>query len=217
MTLRALALVGVSGLVAAGSDPPLLRTFDDDPAGGRPPGLTFAVARGAQPARWVVERQGDNGVLVHRQSDPGQGFALAVLDGPALRSVEASVRLRLVDGGRAGGLVWRYQDEDNYFLALLDLREQDLALYHVVRGNRVRLEDEDDLELDSDAWYTLKVRHEGERIRIYLGGIRVIEDYERSRPTEGRVGLWSADNSLSWFDDVRVNPGNERRHEGPRR
>ena len=139
--------------------------------------------------------------------------ALAVLDDPPLRSVEASVRVRLAGGARAGGLVWRYQDEDNYFLARLDLGVQDLALYRVVRGNRVRLEDEDDLELDPDAWYTLKVRHEGERIRIYLGGIKVIEEYDRSQPAAGRVGLWSADDSLGWFDDVRVGEGNGRRHE----
>jgi len=231
MTFRALVLVGVAGLlmgppeggryahrsavITAGSDP--ARTFDDDPPGAAPPGFTFAVARGAGPAHWLVERRGGNGVLVHRRSDRRQGFALAVLDEPVLTSVEASVRLRLVDGARAGGLVWRYQDEDNYFLARLDLGLQDLALYRVTRGNRVRLEDEDDLELDPDAWYTLKVRHEGERIRVYLGGIKVIEDYDRSRPVAGRVGLWSADDSLGWFDDVRVSAGNERRRENPGR
>ena len=244
MTLRALVLVGVAGLITgppeggryatlglitgppeggrhtdrsaaitAGSDPLVLRTFDDDPAGAAPPGFAFAVARGAEPARWIVERQGDNGVLIHRGSDRGQGFALAVLEKPALASVEASVRLRLAGGARTGGLVWHYRDPDNYFLARLDLGVQDLALYRVVRGNRVRLEDEDDLELDPDAWYTLKVRHEGERIRIYLGGIKVIEEYDRSQPAAGRVGLWSADDSLGWFDDVRVGGGNGRRHE----
>ena len=220
MTFRALVLVGVAGLITGppeggryATDPAVLRTFDDDPAGAAPPGFTFAVARGAEAPRWIVERQTDNGVLVHRPGDGGQGFALAVLDEPALDAVDLSVRMRLAGGARTGGLVWHYRDPDNYFLARLDLGVQDLALYRVVRGNRVRLEDEDDLELDPDAWYTLKVRHEGERIRVYLGGIKVIEEYDRSQPVAGRVGLWSADDSLGWFDDVRVGGGNGRRHE----
>ncbi|MEW5981631.1 MAG: hypothetical protein AB1806_04595 [Acidobacteriota bacterium] len=203
-------------LLTTRSDSAQLRSFDDDPVGAPPPGFTFAVARGAAPAGWSVERQAGNGVLVHRRSGSGQGFALAVLDAPPLRSVEASVRMRLAGGARAGGLVWRYQDEDNYFLARLALGARDLALYRVVRGNRLRLEDEDDLELDPDAWHTLKIRHEGERIRVYLGGIRVLEDYERSQPLEGRVGLWSADDSLGWFDDMRVSAGSNRREDPDR-
>src|SRR3990172_4504674 len=99
MQFRPLVLAGVAGLVVAGSDPAVLRTFDDDPAGAAPPGFTFAVARGAAAARWIVERQADNGVLVHRPANGGQGFALAVLDDPPLRSVEASVRVRLAAGG----------------------------------------------------------------------------------------------------------------------
>jgi hypothetical protein len=210
MSFRPLVLIGVVGLVAGQADQALVRTFDEDPAGTAPHGFTFAVARGAGSDRWIVEHTNGQGVLVHRRSGQGQGFALAVLDGPAYRSVEASVRTRLVGGARAGGLVWRYQDETNYYLARLDLARQDLALYRVERGHRVRLEDEDDLELDPDAWYTLKVRHEGDRIRIYLGGIRVLEDRERSRRTGGRVGLWSADDSVSWFDDLRVTGKDDR-------
>lgn len=216
MNFRALVLIGVAGLVAGGAAQTLVRTFDEDPAGASPRGFTFAEARGASSDLWTIERTGGHGVLVHRRADRGHGFALAVLDGVAYRSVEVSVRTRLVGGARDGGLVWRYQDEANYYLARLDLGGQDLALYRVERGHRVRLEDEHDLELDPDAWHTLKVRHEGERIRVYLDGIKVLEDRERSRRTDGRVGLWSADDSVSWFDDLRVTEMDDNPHAAPR-
>ena len=203
MSLRMLVLLGAIAFSGSAA-PPEVRTFDGDPVGQTPPGFSLAMARGMGPARWTVERAGANGLLAHHETAAGQGFALAVLEGPPRRSVELSARIRLVGGARAAGLVWHYQDEDNHYLARLDLRAQDLAVYRVVRGNRVRLEDEDDLELDPDAWYTLKVRHDGPRIRVYLAGIRVIDDFDRSRPVQGRVGLWSQVDTTAWFDDVRV-------------
>jgi len=93
-------------------------------------------------------------LLAHHETAAGQGFALAVLEGPPRRSVELSARIRLVGGARAAGLVWHYQDEDNHYLARSTC-EAGPRVYRVVRGTGAA-RDEDDLELDPDAWYTLK-------------------------------------------------------------
>jgi hypothetical protein len=217
MSFRALVLIALAGLAAGTADQSLVRTFDEDHAGAAPSGFTFAEARGAASHLWTIERTSGHGVLVHRRSDQGQGFALAVLESVAYRSVEASVRTRLVGGTRTGGLVWHYRDEANYYLALLDLGAQDLALYRVERGHRIRLENQDDLELDPDAWHTLKVRHLGDRIQVYADGIKVLDDHARSRRHDGRVGLWSADDSVSWFDDLRVTEMDDSPHAAPPR
>ena len=84
-----------------------------------------------------------------------------------------------------GGLVWRVQDAENYYLARLDLDRQDIGLYRVTAGNRTRIEGEDDLELDPTAWHTLRVVQEDENIRVYLGGIRVLRARDR---TFGKTG-----------------------------
>ena len=62
---------------------------------------------------------------------------MAVLEAPHPLHMRASVRLKLTDGEHVGGLVWRYQDAENFYLAALDLRVQQLSLYRVVRGNRI--------------------------------------------------------------------------------
>ena len=71
-----------------------------------------------------------------------------------------SVRFKAIGGGRSAGVVWKYQDPMNHYSAQLDLARQELAMYRVVNGNRIRLEREDDLELDPDAWHSLKMFQE---------------------------------------------------------
>ena len=205
VTAAALTLARVSAQVH-------LRTFDDDTVGAQPPGFTFATARQQTPGRWLVRSEGSNHYLTH-VADAGSsgGFALAVLDVPHPIDMRASVRLKLTEGERVGGLVWRYQDSENFYLAALDLRVQELALYRVVRGNRIRLDEEDDLELDDSAWHSLRVVQDEDDIRVSLGGIGVIRARDRAFGEAGRAGVWSGGGGTAWFDELRVEPEERRR------
>ena len=208
LTLLAVAapmLVGVSAQVS-------LRTFDDDPIGSPPPGLTFPVARQQTPAKWSVRADAAGRYLMHA-ADPAAsgGLSLAVLDTPHPLQMRVSVRLKLVDGERVGGLVWRYQDPDNFYLAALDLDLQELALYRVVRGNRIRVDDEDELELDTSAWHSVRVVQDDDDIQVSLGGIGVMRARDRTVTEGGRAGVWSGGGGTAWFDDLRVEPEEDRR------
>ena len=190
----------------------LSRPFDADRA-GPPDGLTFAAMRQPTPGTWTIRREGANGVLVHAAESAAAGYALAIApDGPFL-NISASVRLRLAGGARAGGLVWQYQDENNHYAAVLDLSRQELSMYRVVAGNRTRLELEDDLELDPEAWHTMKVVHDDDEITVSLGGIKVFEEHGRSTRLAApkRCGLIAAGNAEVWFDDWRVEARQGRR------
>lgn len=203
MRCTALALALVAAAPAGGADQ--VRSFDGEPTGSAPSGFTFPVVRHPAPARWLVQREQQNSFLA-QLGDPSRrsGFALALLDGPPQGRVSLSVRLRLTSGERSGGIVWRVQDAENYYLARLDLTRQDLGVYRVVHGNRARIEGEDDLELDPDAWHMLKVVDEGDGIRVYLGGIRVLRARDRTFREAGAVGLWCTGDSVAHFDDLRV-------------
>ena len=195
---------------AAQRPPP--RTFDAEPA-GTPQSLAFAAMRQPGPGVWTIRRDGSNGVLVHAPDAGATGYALAIATDPPLHQLAVSVRLRFTGSARAGGLAWQYQDENNHYAAVLDLARQELSMYRVVAGNRTRLEFEDDLELDVNAWHTMKVVHDDDEIAVSLGGIEVFE--ERGRSTRitapGRTGLVAAGNSEVWFDDWRVEPRQGRR------
>lgn len=168
--------------------------FEDLPAGRPPAGFLFASSPKDQGGQWTVVRDGTNSVL--GQVRPGQsGVQLAVVEGPSLADLVLTVRVRLLEGARSAGVVWHYRDADNYYLARLDLREQDVRIYRVVAGNRTRLEEEDDLELEAGAWHLLKVEHRGTRMRLLVNGVPVGDARDRTGQEGGAVGLWTNDSA----------------------
>jgi hypothetical protein len=181
-------------------------TFDQEKPGTPPARFMFAAMRQPGAGSWIVRRQGTRGHLAHDADPAATGYALAVFSGSSLRDLALSVRLRLSGGRRTGGLIWHYQDEQNYYASVLDLQRGELTMYRVASGNRVQLEFEDDLELDLEAWHTMKVVHTGNSTRVSLGGIRVFEDEHRGqdRARGGRVGLVAAGDAEVWYDDLRI-------------
>lgn len=181
--------------------------FDEDRADQPPVGFSLAATRQADAGRWLVQRSGESGHLVHRADATAPGFALAVADRPAPADAAVSVRLKFNGATRSGGLVWRYRNDLNYNVLLLDLNRGELSVYRITAGNRVRLDMRDELELDPAAWHALKVIHEGNHIRVMLGGVRVFDEQDRraSREgNEGRVGVLASGASEIWFDDLSV-------------
>jgi hypothetical protein len=217
VTLLVAAAFGLT--VASGSAQAVLRSFDQDTVGSVPAGFSFAAARLATGGKWLVRADGADRYMVHL-SEPaaGDGFAIAVLDAMPPIELRLSARIKLAEGARAGGLVWRYQNPENFYAVSLDLAAQDVALYRVARGNRIRLEIEDDLELDPNAWHSIRVEHEEGRVRVALGGIGVIRARDRAVDEGvGRAGVWSAGTATTWFDDVQVQPADNNDAEGRRR
>lgn len=197
----------------AGRENVVLRTFDDDKVGAPPPGFLMAVGREAAADRWAVQREGNLRVLAHvglaglaGGTAPRDSFAVAIYTGAQYQDVEISVRLKAISGSRSAGLVWKYQDPLNHYAVQLDLARQDVAMYRVVSGNRIRVEREDDLELDPDAWHSLRVVQDGGETRVYLGGIRVFTDRDRSVRVPAGVGLWASGDTTVMFDDFRIEP-----------
>ena len=192
-------------LQAAAAQSIVLRTFDDDKIGAPPAGFVIASGRDAAVDGWTVKREGSARVLVHDgKPSPPDSFAVAILSGLHYRDVQVSVRFKAIGGGRAAGLVWKYQDPLNHYSAQLDLVKQELVMYRVVNGNRIRLEREDDLELDPDAWHSLKIFQERGQIRVYLGGIRVLSERDPLPRAPASVGVWTGGDSTVMFDDFRV-------------
>ena len=202
MLLLALSLF----LQAAGATQAVvLRTFEDDKVGAPPPGFALAAGRDAPADAWSVKREGTARVLAHegRQS-PHDSYSVAIFSPAQYQDVQVSVRLKASGGGRTAGLVWKYQDPQNHYSAQLDLVRQEISLYRVVNGNRIRLEHEDDLELDPDAWHSLKIFQENGQIRVYLGGIRVLSERDRMPRSRASVGIWAGGDSTVMFDDFRI-------------
>ena len=195
------------GALVLGASADAVWTFDSDTPGRAPGAFTYRVTRDSAPARWSVQREGTNGFLAHAGDPPAKGgFSLAILEDQPRSPLSLSARMRLAGQKGEMGIAWRVQDANNYYLARLDVEgsEQDIALYRIVNGNRVRVDGEDDLELDRAAWHTIKVVQEDDTIRVYLGGIRVLRARDRTFGKPGGVALWCTGDAVAHFDDLRV-------------
>jgi hypothetical protein len=189
-------------------------TFDDAPIGAPPPGFFFAGSRQATPGTWEVRGAARNRYLLHI-GDPDvkmRGIAIADVSTAAPANIKITTKLRLIDGDRAGGVVWRYRDANNfYFMALVlsdqnpnPLAERYAALFRVTGGNRILLDVIRNIELDFSAWHTVTVVHEADQIRAAINGIGVLKARDAMIPEGGHAGVWSAGNSTTWFDDVTL-------------
>jgi len=58
----------------------------------------------------------------------------------------------------------------------------------------------------SGAWHELRVDARGDHGEVYFDGQRAIDAHDTTRPNAGRVGLWTKANSVTYFDDLRVEP-----------
>lgn len=207
LTRCAVAFVVFLSVPTVAQAPPWTLTFDEDPVDRAPSGFTLAAMRQSDAGRWVVQRTDVGGHLVHRADPKAPGFALAVADRSVPEDMAVSARLKFNGTSRVGGIVWHYVDDHNYHALLLDLDQGALSVYRITAGNRVRLDMKDELELDPDAWHSLKVAHIGQDIRVMLGGVRVFDEHDRRGHRSGalgRVGLVSTGTSEIWFDDLIV-------------
>lgn len=80
------------------------------------------------------------------------------------RGVDVNVRFKPVSGrvGQVGGIVFRYRDPDNYYVARANALEDNVRLGA-------------DLTVSPQTWHTLRVVCLGDRIDVYLDDQRVYQ------------------------------------------
>jgi hypothetical protein len=197
------------GLVAS---PGRIINFDADALGKIPPGWSAPIANGGSASRWEVLRDRTAPtqpyVLAQLSEDPrANRFPLAILNAVDLRDGDVSVRLKPVAGlqDESGGVVFRYRDADNYYLALADARQQEVALFKVENGQRFPIGSVKH-DVPANAWRILKISLAGPRIQVYLDHRRILTAADYTFTAAGKVGLWTAGDSVTYFDDFRVYP-----------
>lgn len=121
-------------------------TFDSLSIGQPPAGFSFGRTGSGRPGRWVVRAAADApsapNVLAQEDSDrTDYRFPVAVADGPMFRDVSVAVRFKPVGGrvDRACGIVWRYQDENNYYLTRANAVEDNVCWYYLQNGRRIKV------------------------------------------------------------------------------
>jgi hypothetical protein len=187
--------------------------FEKDQVDGPPKGFYFDVTRRGPKAKWRVVQDGDNRVLAQLDtSRQRRRYALAVVEDLKFKDVKLKAKIKVAagNGEPTGGVVWRYKNSENYLVARLDFSDNRVRLYRVVNGNRVMFGRGDKLPLRADQWYTLRVEHKDNKIKVYLDDEVLIVEKDRHFRNAGKVGLWTQADAETYFDDFFVE-GLERR------
>jgi hypothetical protein len=176
--------------------------FDSDPVGSPPVGWTCGVTGGGKP-HWAVaadsEAPSKQNVLVQ----DGRGtFPWCVRSGAALTNGFVEVKFKPMSGreDQAGGVVWRWKDGDNYYVARANALESNVSLYYVEGGRRKTLKYVN-APVERGVWHTLRVEFAGARVAVALDGRRAIEFEDKHITGPGAVGVWTKADSVTAFDD----------------
>jgi hypothetical protein len=175
---------------------------------------------GALPVGWVSGVTGRGTPLWAVATDPsapsqrqvllqsGSGtFPWCVKSGTALADGFVEVKFKPISGqeDQAGGLVWRWKDGDNYYVARANALEGNVSLYYTERGSRKTIQYVD-APVARAQWHTLHVDFIGSRIAVSLDGKRYIELDDRHIVGPGAVGVWTKADSVTAFDDFSFGP-----------
>ena len=126
-------------------------------------------------------------------------------DEGSFQDLDLSVKFKAVSGNidRAGGLVFRLKDPNNYYIVRANALENNYRLYHVVNGRRSQFAGAN-LKVTSGEWHELRVEAVGNKITCYYDGSHKIEATDETFKDAGNVGLWTKADSVTSFDDLKV-------------
>jgi hypothetical protein len=133
-------------------------------------------------------------------------FNLCVLGDAKFKDVELTVAFKAVAGDtdQGGGVVWRYKDANNYYVARFNPLEDNYRVYKVVDGKRVQLETAEKIVAEAGKWHTLRVTMKGDAITCALNGKTHLEVKDATFAGAGAVGLWTKADARTSFDDFRA-------------
>ena len=167
---------------------------------GQPPAGWHCGMTGRGAPRWTVEA--DSGAAagkVLRQSGSAT-FAWCVRSDASLADGWVETKFKPLSGkeDQAGGVVWRWKDGDDYYVARANALENNVSLYYTARGIRRTLKYVD-APVAAGQWHTLRVEFAGSRIAVSLDGKRCIDFSDDHITGTGSVGVWTKADSVTAF------------------
>lgn len=211
-------IVAASSVLVLAAVVPVLAqvvSFDTDPVGAAPNGWTLTMTGRGAP-KWTVERDDtapSNGRVL-KQSGTAT-FPLALKDGTSIKDGFVEVKFKPISGSedRAGGLVWRAKDANNYYVVRANALEDNVVLYKTVNGARNSLDIVGrkggygvKMAVPANQWHTLRVEFAGSRFRVIFNDKELFEVEDETFAGPGMVGLWTKADSVTVFNGFAFGP-----------
>ena len=176
--------------------------FDDMKSGAAPVGWT-ATQTGSGRAKWSVEKDDSAPSKPNVLKQSGQAtFPVCIKNDTSLKDGFVEVKFKPAAGkeDQAGGVIWRVQDANNYYISRANALEDNVTIYHTINGRRVAFKNIN-TKVTSGVWHTLRVDFKGNKFTVTFDGNKVIEATDESFANAGKVGVWTKADSVTLFDD----------------
>jgi len=205
----ALVLV-VLGVLARAATADMKITFDETDPSELPKGWEAGIT-GKGRAKWeiVSDDTAPSRPKVLKQSGEAT-FAWAAKTDEKIKDGFVEVKFKPVNGkeDQAGGIVFRFNDANNYYVARANALEDNVVLYKTVDGKRSSLQVKGrtfgygvDTKVPSRKWSTLRVEFRADLFTVFLNGKKLFEVEDGTFKEAGAVGVWTKADSVTLFDD----------------
>jgi hypothetical protein len=154
-------------------------------------------------------------VLAQLSQDRTAGrFPLAIWDRTSMVDGSVSVAFKTVDGAvdQAAGIVWRYQDPNNYYIVRANALENNVVLYKVENGVRLSIAPKGlpsrsygvRHDIPRGQWNNLKIDFHRGSFVVFFNSEKLFEAEDQTFAEPGKTGLWTKADSVTYFDEFTV-------------
>jgi hypothetical protein len=182
--------------------------FSEFELGEAPPGFAVALTGGG-PVSWIVQEDSTapsgKRVLAQTSTDTTDNrFPVCVYEGVSAKDVEASVQFKSASGtvDQAAGVIVRYKDKDNYYVARANALEDNVRFYKVEGGRRSQLAGIS-TKVTPGQWHELKLTAKGTHFVVAFGD-KWFQADDSTFHDAGKVGLWTKADSVTCFDNLKI-------------
>jgi hypothetical protein len=220
--LRFPAAIWLAGLLASSATAAeLVFNFGDMATNRPPPGFTNLLAGKGAPGRWQIvldEVPSAFAPLTDKAPVPrrpvlaqtsmdvtDEHFPLLVYEPTVFDDFTLTTKFKLVEGlaEQMAGIVFRLQDEQNFYVIRASGLGNNVRFYKMVAGQR-SAPIGPEVEVPKGVWHELTIECQGNKIRAAFNGREVLPWLTDTSFTAGRIGFWTKSDAVSRFADSRI-------------
>ena len=183
-----------------------METFDKGKLGTVPNNWKAGITGKGVPD-WKLEK--DNTApsfpWVLKQSGKG-AFPWCIKKDSSLTNGFVAVKFKAISGSedQAAGLIWRWKDANNYYVARANALENNVSIYYMKNGQRNTIKYSKvlgHLPVKPNVWHNFRVAFQGNHFIVSFEGETIIDIKDDHIKGKGAVGLWTKADSVTSFDD----------------
>jgi hypothetical protein len=186
-----------------------------------PAGFHSTVSGEGKPGIWkIVEDEVPNEMSRLRPNSPApkknvlaqlsrditdEHYPILVYTNEVFGDFTFSTRVKCVGGAieQMAGVVFRYQDEQNYYYLRASAKGNTFRFFKVVGGQR-SAPIGPEMQIPAGQWHDLAVECKANVIKCFLNGKQAIPDLTDNSFVAGKIGFWTKSDSVSHFTDAQI-------------